>query len=406
MAQFDFRTGAAGLVALLLPFGVQAASVNPFLLGDQGADAIFLARDLNGDGDTNDEGEVTTFFDASNRAGLGAASNNVFKITQARDGSVLFGDGDTDSVYRLRDRNGDGNAQGKAESQLWFSGSQNAAGVRLNTPNGIAEGPDGAVYVVEADTNGSPTGDWVYRTVDLNGDGDANDAGEVTKWLDLKAANPSSSPFEIRFDGNTAYIADTAGATANVIYAATDSDGNGVIEGAELTTFISDDNAYGARFDFAIAVGDGSVWSWEWIADNGIASVFRYTDLDGSGVIDAAAEVVEAWNTSLLDDAYGFLAGFSMDYDALSGALLITSNGANAASTWVTRLVDLDGDGRFWSEGETSTIWSQLDHGSLPNRPRAVASYAPPAAVPLPAGLVLMLTGLGGLGAFAARRRR
>lgn len=34
------------------------------------------------------------------------------------------------------------------------------------------------------------------------------------------------------------------------------------------------------------------------------------------------------------------------------------------------------------------------------------SSAVPPAAVPLPAGLVLMLTALGGLGAFALRRRR
>lgn len=399
-----YRPCLAALVFGLSPHLAPAAPVSPFLVADQGTDSILLARDLNGDGDTNDAGEVTTYFDAANAAGLGSVSGNVFTLTQTRDRSVLIGDGDTDAVYRLRDADDDGSAQGAGEASLWFSGTANAAGFRLNTPNGIAEGPDGAIYIVEADTAGSPTGDWVYRTQDLNGDGDANDAGEATRWLNLTALNAASSPFEIRFEGNTAYVMDTAGATPNRIYAVTDADGNGTVDAAEVRVFAEDSAAFGARFDFAMDVGLGSVWTWEWLADAGIASMFRFTDLDGSGVIDAADEVAEVWNTTLLGPGYSFLAGFSMALDEATGEFLLTSNGSVPGSDWIVRLLDLDGDGAFWGTGESGVVLSRLDQGSLPDRPRSVAFYTV-APVPLPATLPMMALGLAGLAALRRRRR-
>ena len=400
---------AAGLLpALALLAAPAGAATSSFLVSDQGTDQILLATDLNGDGDTNDEGEVGVFFSAANASGLASPTGNVFGLSQTKSGSVLIGDGDTDSVYRLFDLDGDGTAESAGEAAVWFSGTTNAAGYKLNTPNGIAEGPDGAVYVVEADTTGSPTGDWVYRTQDLNGDGDANDAGEATRWLSLTGLKATSSPFEIRFDGDTAYITDTAGGAADVIYTARDADGNGVIEAGEVHEFASEANSYGALFDFALDVGMGSVWTWQWLAEGGIASVFRLTDLDGSGVIDAANEVVEAWNTTLLPAGYSFLAGFGLDLNDKTGEVFITSNGSTPGSDWIIRLLDENGDGTFWDDGETTVALSRLDQGTWPDRPRNVAVYATPgdapAPVPLPAALPLFAAGLGALGLLHRRR--
>jgi hypothetical protein len=309
-----------------------------------------------------------------------------------RGGAVFAGDGGTDTVYRLRDRNRNGTANDAGEAAIWFSGAANASGFRLNTPNGIAEGPDGAIYVVEADTAGSPTGDWVYRTVDLNGDGDANDAGEARRWLDLKALNAASSPFEIRFDGDTAFVIDSAGAAPNTIYRARDSDGNGVIEGAEVTVLATDATT-GATFDFAMDVGLGSVWTWQWLPVNGVSSVFRLSDADGNGVIDAS-ETFEVWNTTLLDPVYSVLAGFGLALNAATGEVLITSNAGAANGTWIARLLDLDGDGAFRGAGESRVVLSLLDQGTAPQRPRNVAFYAP-VPVPLPASLPLLAAALG-----------
>ena len=155
---------AAALALLAAGQPANAVPLSPFVYADQGTDQVLLAQDLNSDGDANDSGEVTKFFDSSNASGLVDPTTNVFSITQDKNKNVWIGDGDTDTVYRLRDNNGNGNANDSGEAQAWFSGSGNASGFNLNTPNGIAEGPDGSIYVVEADTGGSPTGDWVYQT--------------------------------------------------------------------------------------------------------------------------------------------------------------------------------------------------------------------------------------------------
>lgn len=390
------------LGAILAPGLTSAATLSSFLVSDQSRDEIQLFTDLNGDGDTNDAGEVKTFFGAANASGLAAPAGNVFALGQTTSGAVFAGDGGTDTVYRLQDLNHNGTADDAGEASVWFSGAANASGYRLNTPNGIAEGPDGAIYVVEADTSGTPTGDWVYRTEDLNGDGDANDAGEAVQWLDLKALNVASSPFEIRFDGDTAYVIDSAGATPNTIYTARDADGNGVVEGSEVTVFATDATT-GAIFDFAMDVGLGSVWTWQWLPEDGLSSVFRLTDLDGSGTIDTS-ETFEVWNTSLLDPMYSFLAGFGLALNETTGEILITSNAGSANGTWITRLLDLDGDGAFWGDGESQVVLSLLEQGEVPDRPRNVAFYTP-APVPLPAGLPLLGAALGGLALLRRRRR-
>jgi hypothetical protein len=83
-------------------------------------------------------------------------------------------------------------------------------------------------------------------------------------------------------------------------------------------------------------------------------SVFELTDLDGSGLIDAAAEVLEVWNSTLLPTGFEAFAGFALTAPD-DGSLLFTSNGGDAAADTLFRLVALDGDGLFFGAGETQT---------------------------------------------------
>lgn len=387
---------------IVLPFlalpAVGHAKTLSVLVGDFTSDSIYRFSDTDGDGKAT-ESEGAVFFDGSS---LGLDELSVFSI-EGQGGVYYAGDGASDSVYRLRDTDGNGDANGDGEASVWFS-SDNAEGFKLNTPNGMAIGADGAVYVTEADVLSDQSGDYIFRTVDLNGDGDANDAGEVTPWLDLKALNDNSSPFEISFDGDVAYITDTVGTDDNVVYRAQDSDGSGRVEAGEVKVFVSEEQAFGAPVDFGMTALDGTVYMLELFDAANPGSVFGLTDLNGDGTIDSADEVVEVWNASALPDGIGLDFGFDLNSDGQT-TLAILSNGFTPEDTGVYLLTDLNGDRDFLDLGETTVFASGVDFPDFLDRPRPVAFYDgfdPVTAVPLPAGAVLLLSALGLL---ALRRR-
>lgn len=348
---------------------------------------MVFAADLNNDGDANDAGETRVFFDASNASGLAAPTGNVFQLTQSQNGDVFVGDGDTDTVYRLRDLNGNDTAQDAGEASVWFS-SHNANGFALQTANGVAVGGDGAIYIVEADTLGNPAGDVVYRTEDLNGDGDANDIGESAIWLDLGALDPSSSPFEITFDGNAAFIADTAGGTPR-IYRAEDSDGSGSVDMTEVVEYVPQGDA---PFALALSASDGDLFAQDLFTDG----LIKFTDLDGNGLIDVTSEAFDIWSP------VGILDGAIFDFVIDGDRGLVPSNEFND-NDQIVALFDLNGDGDFFDAGETQTFLSFADQGTFPQRPRSVTFYSSVAPIPLPASALLLIGALGGLGVWRKR---
>ncbi|MEM7061086.1 MAG: Ig-like domain-containing protein [Pseudomonadota bacterium] len=351
---------------------ISSRTIQGVLLGDQRTDQVLLLQDLNGDGDSQDAGELTVFFDETNGSGLVAPTNNVLNVHQASDKSVYVGDGTSDAVYRLTDANGDGDAQDAGEAMIWFSDT-NAEGFTLPTPNGVHEGGDGAIYIVNAGTGSEPT-DAIYRTEDLNGDGDAQDAGESRVWLDLAAINPTSSAFDISFDGDVAYVSDTAGGEANVVLRIEDLDGSGAITADEVTTFIDDTNTLGVPVDFGNAVAaDGSVLVQTGIASAGPAAIWKLTDFNASGSIDSESEAQEIWNATVLPAPLQTFVSFSIAADE-DGRISLTSDSS------VLLLSDLNGDGDYLDADETVVAASE-DLGDPIDRPRAVAFYE---SAPLP----------------------
>ena len=342
------------------------------VLGEQDSEAIYLLRDLNGDGDIKDAGERITYFDDRNQSGLTRPITSVLDMFQTSKGLVYAGDNATDSVYQLRDRNGDGDANDTGEAKVWFSGTGNAEGFMLPTPNGLAEDAKGNVYVVNAGTASLPN-DVIYKTTDLNKDGDANDAGEAKVWLDLKTINPSSSAFEINFSGSVAYVSDTTGADPDTIYRIVDKDKSGDIQSDEVNVFISDANPYGANPDFAFDVIGNKVYSFEFSA-GGANRLFEYVDRNGSGTIDDAGEVREVWSAGLLPAGYTASAGPGMEASS-DGTIYLTLNGAQASQDNLVRLIDVNGDGDFKDDGETVVLASRLDGDDWLSRPRPVETY-------------------------------
>lgn len=316
-----------GILSLSAPAQVasaRAASIGGIFVADQTLDKIYLTQDRNGNGNANDAGEISIYFDGSNASGLASPTGNVFTMLQARNGFVYYGDGDTDSVYRLFDLNRNGNALDGGEANIWFSALGNAGGLTLNTPNGLAEDSSGAIYVVEADTVGSPTGDFVYRTLDLNGDGDAQDVGEASVWFDLQALNPASSPFEIAFLDDVAFISDTAGGNPRV-YRAEDTNGdNSIAPLTEANIFIDGTNPFGIGvFYFGFDAGIASLYG----LDLDSLSVFRLTDENNSGDIDSASEGLKVWDPSAIPSEFAAGPGAFSLATGPGGELSIAFNG-------------------------------------------------------------------------------
>ncbi len=342
------------------------------LIGDQRRDQILLVQDIDGDGAGAGGDETTVFFDGENASGLESPTTNVFTLHQASDTSVYFGDGGSDAVYRLRDLNGDGDAQDTDEAMVWLSAA-NAAGLSIVTPNGVHEGADGAIYVAHAGTASAPQ-DAIYRTVDLNGDGEANDMGEATVWLDVQTVVDTAVPFDLSFDGDVAYLSDLAGTATDVIYRIEDVDGDGAIQEDEVAAYVTDDMSFGAPVDIANAVGvDSALYTLTWFPDAGdIVRLYRLADLDGSGQIDDASEAVEVWNGDAMPDGFAIDIGFSVTADE-DDRLALTAN-TFAGDGNVVELTDLNGDGDYLDAGETAVFASSSFDGQL-DRPRAVEFY-------------------------------
>jgi hypothetical protein len=338
---------AIGIVGAMVWLGVVAAAqptplnqrTGGLLVGDLTLDAIYRTRDLNGDGDALDEGETNVYFAGS--------TASLFAIFQAFDGYVYYCDGGTNAVYRLRDLNLDGDALDEGESNLWYTSPL------LPTPNGVSQDDADGVYIMNAGTVGGGEPDAIFRTVDLNGDGDAMDEGEAVVWMDLQTLVASSSGFDVAVVPGGLFFADTVGGNPDAIYWASDQNNSGAIEVGEFNIFIDDTNGFGVQVSGAMCSDGVSVFAWE---STGAAtqSLWKLTDLNGNRMIDSAAEVQQVWTESLVPSGYGLATSFGIALGP-GGEISLGSAGSDTQDN-VFRLVDLNADGDFLDAGET-IVW-------------------------------------------------
>ena len=324
--------------------------VGGLLVSDQSLDGIYLTRDLNGDGDADDPDEVSEYF----RMEPNSIPPGVTTLFQSENGPVFFADPEMDGVFRLQDLNHDCDAMDPNEFTPWFT-SANAGGLQITVPGGVWEDADGAVYILNAGSVATPV-DAIYRTVDLNGDGDAEDVDEGTVWMDIQTLVTDSAAFELVFMKDAAYWADSMGGGSDAIMRAEDLNGDGQIGTGEFNIFVDEASGFGIGIFSALATDGNSLYVID--LSGSPQTLFRLTDLNDSGTIDDSSEVEEVWDEACVPAGFDMSATFSMAIGPHK-ELAVTSNGTDTGNRDnIFRLVDLDGDGLYTSEGET-IIWAQ-----------------------------------------------
>src|SRR5262245_27354997 len=120
------------LVASTLALSAAASAQTQFLIADRNSDALWRVRDLNGDGVISDPAEIFLWFNGANAAGTLAPMNTTTQAV-SKCRVVIMGDQINRNIYRLVDLNDDGDAQDAGES-IVFADATNASLVSFAFP--------------------------------------------------------------------------------------------------------------------------------------------------------------------------------------------------------------------------------------------------------------------------------
>ncbi|HTF87964.1 MAG TPA: hypothetical protein VK843_06110 [Planctomycetota bacterium] len=318
---------------------------------DSTNDRIQRLQDLDFDGDYDDAGEVSVFYD--DLQGPFALGNNNCILSLA-DGSVMVADTTADFILTLRDTNGDGDAHDIGEAIAYFSSVANFAGIEAQAISGLAR--SGNVVWAAVAQGGSTGKDFVLRLEDLNVDGDANDQGEAVEYFvrsDMSVPGTTTADsivqdVEVGNDGNVYYLEiGSNGTYAKGIYQLVDLDQNGTIDPAtEVVPYFIPAVQTGSAFHWAIEQDSNGWW---YVQDTGNDFIWRARDGDASGTIDPANEASKWWTSPA--------SSMVWDMHLASDGQLYVSESQNNERLFLMR--DDDGSGVI-EPGEVVTAYDEL----------------------------------------------
>jgi hypothetical protein len=260
-----------------------------YLLDGGTVDAVLRLEDLNRDGDANDGGEASIFYDAS--AG-GPRLYTPNAIARAPDGSLYLADDGSAGrrLLRLRDANADGDALDAEEAVVVYDAAALSTPV-IGDPESLAVSAAGDVFV------GDATLQAVFLLADANGDGDFLDEGESKVFFQAAAEAPLADIESMLAADGGLYVADKA--TGKIVFLE-DLDGNREASApGEVSVFLDETASprVAGITDF-IRVGPGHFV----VLDNSKDGVFVLSDLNGDGDALDESEVIR-W---LIDDGTTF----------------------------------------------------------------------------------------------------
>ncbi|MFO0832175.1 MAG: hypothetical protein U0637_10055 [Phycisphaerales bacterium] len=328
------------------------------LVTDRTNDSVYFLHDDNNNLVIDEPGEVTRWFGAGNASGLpGVLNPNTIGYPRgvamgSAAGVCLIGDQDASArkMYWTRDLNGDGDAMDAGEAGV-FADTSSGVGQWFAFPTGVAYDGAGVPFVVNAGNGFGP--DAVWRCADGNADLDANDAGETTSYCNqnnFSLSNGAFSPQEVVFSGGDLYLRNSS-ANLHGIWKLSDLDHSGMIDAAaEMVLWFGLGNASGHTPSAGFAIDADPVragaFYYHSLATGAVDEVYRVTDVNHDGDGQDAGEAVLVWSTNEANFT-------SVDVCALAdGSVLVTDNSGKR----IIRLADLNGDGLFTGAGERTTF--------------------------------------------------
>lgn len=303
-----FLVSAAALVAA--PLSAQFQPALPYaktldlVAIDTDSDSVWRLADLNQDGDYLDAGEVTSLY--SDTVGP-FAWTSPSSIAADPWGTVFVGDVSNDAIYAMRDQNGDGDAVDAGEVRVFFD-LTNASGLPMQQSQGLGVDSGGVVFVACSNPSGN-IGDTILRLQDLNGDGDANDLGEASVFYAIAgsaAVNSFSIPTKVQvgLDGAVYFTDVGSGLGQRGVWRLFDGNGNGSIDAGEATNYWNPSTGNGQYWSLAI-----DQTGHFYVSDHIGEIVYRGFDTDGSGTITASEQTVfyqtsgsTWWDLAVRDD--------------------------------------------------------------------------------------------------------
>lgn len=323
----------------LMTVASPALAQNRLLLSDRARDSMWTLLDANGTWQIPDPSGVSPYFTIANAQGTQRVENiNAFAV-RAADRLVVGGDQVTGFIYAWQDNNGDGDAEDPCESRIYATLPIRS----FAFPTGIAFDSSGRLYVCNAG-NGFGD-DIINRLTDLNADGDCDDPGEVAPYVADPFFGPGNGPYspqEICFlpggpGGRDVLFLRNSSSTLHGVYRFVDLDDSGRADDpGEFSTYFSALNASGVTLSAGFAIEPdlartGSLYFLQ-IASGGVDQLYRLTDLNADNDAEDAGEAVLVFSTGE--------TGFSgIDVVSVSdGSVLLTDNSGKR----IIRLVDID----------------------------------------------------------------
>jgi hypothetical protein len=311
-------------------FGARAIAFMEDSAGPNANPVLYRFEDLDGDGDYNEAGERTIFY---NQVGELRAINGTTLIA-VKNTSTVGG------VLWIQDLNANGTALDAGETHAWYSGGLPGGGTMPPIQH-LTRTNDGAVYVVAAGSAQTS----VYRLSDDNANGNANDTGECTLVGQMPAGMTST---QVAVDGS--------GDVWFAVFDLNDSNYDLYRMHAGTTTLVIDHTLLLAQYGMTprnprlATLADGSIF---FVGTYTGSLTFGYIlaalrDMNHDGQI-TLNEVQMIWS---YDDG-DFFSAFD-DFNVVDDGSVIA---LEYNSGEILRMVDGNADGTFMDRGETYVLY-------------------------------------------------